>query len=229
MEQALYLEDSYLREWEAKVISANGKFVVLDKTAFYPKGGGQPWDEGFIGDYKVVYVGKFDGEISHEVDREGLKKGDVFKCKLDWERRYKLMRMHTAAHVLSAVFMKEGGAKITGGELGLEKSRDDFSMEEFSKAVVEEYVSKANELIKKDLPVKTYYLSREEVLARPELIKLDKGLLDLDSFRIVEIEGLDAQPDGGTHVKSLKEIGSIVLLKTENKGKKNRRVYFGVE
>jgi misacylated tRNA(Ala) deacylase len=177
----------------------------------------------------VVYVGKFGGNISHEVDREGLKVGDLVKCKLDWERRYKLMRMHTAAHVLSAVFMKEGNAKITGGELGLEKSRDDFGMEEFSKGLVEEFVRKANGIVKQDLPVKTYYMSREEVLARPELIKLEKGLPDgVQELRIVEIEGVDAQPDGGTHVARLGEIGSIVLLDTVNKGRNNRRVYFSV-
>ena len=230
MEQALYLEDHYLKEWDAKVVSANGKYIVLDKTAFYPKGGGQPWDEGMINDYKVVYVGKFGGNISHEVDREGLKTGDLVKCKLNWERRYKLMRMHTAAHVLSAVFMKEGNAKITGGELGLEKSRDDFGMDEFSREKVEDFFRKANEIIKQDLPVKTYYLTREQVLEKPELIKLEKGLPEgVQRLRIVEIEGLDAQPDAGTHVKSLSEIGNIKLLDTVNKGRNNRRVYFSVE
>lgn len=230
MSEALYLEDHYLREWDAKVVSANGKFIVLDKTAFYPKGGGQPWDEGTINDFRVIYVGKFCGEISHQVDREGLNAGDVVKCGLDWDRRYKLMRMHSAAHVLSAVFMKEGGAKITGGELGLDKSRDDFGMEEFSKEIVEDYVRKANEIVKRDLPVKTYYMSREEVLAHPELIKLEKGLPEgIERLRIVEIEGLDAQPDGGTHVKSLGEIGEIRIVDVVNKGKNNRRVYFTVK
>lgn len=230
----IYLEDSYAREFEATVEEVNnGKYVVLDKTLFYPNGGGQPYDTGTITkdgeEYKVVYVGKFDGKISHETDREGLRVGDRIKGKIDWERRHKLMRYHTAAHVISGVINKETGALITGGQLEMDKARIDFDLENFDREKISEYFAKANEIIKKDLPIKTYYMTREEALKISELAKLAKGLPDVEKVRVVEIEGFDRQADGGTHVKSLGEVKGIEFLKAENKGKNNRRVYFKVK
>ena len=149
MDNALYMDDSYLKEFEATVESVkDSKYVVLDKTAFYPNGGGQPFDTGALirdgEEFPVVFVGKFDGRISHEVSKEGLKEGDKVHGKLNWERRYKLMRMHTAAHALSGVFHAKLGALITGNQKDIEVSRMDFSLEEFDRAKVEEMVTLNN-------------------------------------------------------------------------------------
>ncbi|MHC1572940.1 MAG: alanine--tRNA ligase-related protein [Candidatus Syntropharchaeales archaeon] len=231
----IYLEDSYRREHETRAIAVkDSKFVVLDSTIFYPEGGGQPHDRGEIisladgARYPVVYVGKFDGNVSHEIDSDfcNLKEGDRVRCVIDWERRYKLMRSHTAAHLVSAIINQRTGALITGNQLDIEKVRIDFSLEKFERDVMKGFLDYANEIIKQDLPVRHYYLSREEA-EREGVSLLAKGLPpDLEELRVVEIEGIDRQADGGTHVRHLSEIGEIELLKLENKGKKNRRVYF---
>lgn len=209
----------------------DGKYITLDQTIFYPKGGGQPHDTGkiFKGSevYQVVYVGKLSGEISHEVDRPGLQQGDTVRCVLDWDRRYKLMRSHTAAHVLAALLNKGTGALITGNQLEEDHVRFDYNLERFEKSLLEMYLSKANELFGKDIPVKGYELPREEALKIPGVVKMAEAFPpDLPVLRIVEIVGLDRQADGGTHVKNLEEIGKVDLVKTENKGKNSRRIYF---
>ncbi len=233
--EALYLVDSYLRECEAVVDSVTeGKYVVLDKTIFYPKGGGQPWDTGKIikGDdvYNVVYVGKFSGNISHEVDQLGLQRGDKVHCVLDWERRYKLMRSHTAAHTFASLLCNGTGALVTGNQLNLDKIRFDFSLKEFNRDILKKYIDEANKLFNKDIPVRWYELSREEAFKIPGLIKMAEAFPpDTPILRVVEIVGVDKQADGGTHVRNLKEIGQIELIKAQNKGKMNRRVYFSIK
>lgn len=230
----LYLHDSYSKECDANVVSVkDGKYVVLDQTIFYPKGGGQPWDTGKLtkGDetYNVVYVGKFSGEISHEVDRPGLQEGDSVHCVLDWERRYKLMRSHTAAHVFASLLCIGTGALITGNQLEEEKVRFDFSLEEYNPEILGKYLDRANQLFRKGIPVRTYELPKEEALKIPGIVKMAEALPpDIPKLRIVEIEGVDKQADGGTHVKNLSEVGQIKLLKTQNKGRNNRRVYFNI-
>lgn len=235
MKQPLYMNDSYLKEFDAKVESVkDNKYVVLDTTAFYPNGGGQPYDTGVLvrddEHFPIVFVGKFSGVISHEVSKPGLKQADKVVGKINWERRYKLMKMHTAAHLLSGIFHSKLGALITGNQKDVEKSRMDFNLEEFDRTKIIEMVKLANDIIQKDLPVKVYYKPKEEALKIPGIIKLASKLSpDVENFRIVEIEGVDIQADGGTHVKSLKEIGTIETLKLENKGKNNRRLYFGLK
>ncbi|MBD3209866.1 alanyl-tRNA editing protein AlaX [Candidatus Micrarchaeota archaeon] len=231
---ALYLGDSYIKECEAKVTSVkDGKFIVLDRTIFYPKGGGQPCDTGKIvngeEDYQVTFVGKFEGEISHEVDKSGLKEGNRVRCLLDWDRRFKLMRMHTAAHVLSAVMHKELGVLITGNQLKEDKTRFDFSMQDFDRDRFQKVVEKANGLLSQDNRIKIYDLKREKAMEIPGIVKLANSLPpSLKVLRIVEIPGVDIQADGGTHVRNLKEVGKIEILKLENKGKNNRRIYFSL-
>ncbi len=233
----LYLQDSYLKEADAKVESVkDGKFVVLDNTIFYPQGGGQPYDTGKLvrkpdgKEFNVVFVGKFDGKISHQIEPEGeLHEGDEVHCALDWDRRYKLMRMHTAAHVISGVLSKETGALITGNQLGSDKTRIDFSGD-MDKEKSEEYIAKANEIIAKDLPIEAYEISREEAEKDESLFKLAKALPEsLKILRILDIKGFDKQADAGTHVKSLKEVGKLKFQKFENKGSKNKRLYFELE
>ncbi|MFX1357238.1 MAG: alanyl-tRNA editing protein AlaXM [Promethearchaeota archaeon] len=232
MTEALYMDNSYLKTWDAKVVSIkDGKYIVLDKTAFYPKGGGQPWDEGYIikneEKYKVIYVGKFSGEISHEVDKPGLKVGDQVSCELDWDRRYTYMRYHTASHLISNILFRRADAKITGNQIELDKTRMDFSMQNYSPDKLKEFVDEANKIIKKELAVSIDYMDRESVLKKPELARLAIGLPnEIKEFRIVKIGDIDEQVDGGTHVKNLKEIGEIEVIKTVNKGKDNRRIYF---
>ncbi len=235
MKNPLYLEDMTLKEFEAEVVSVtDGKYIVLNQTAFYPKSGGVANDLGTLicgnKKYSVVYVGKFGGKISHEVDEVGLKKGDHVVGVLDWDRRYLLMRYHTAAHVLSGAFYKFLKAKITGNDISIDQGRIDFNLENFDRSLIEELVENSNKIIQKDNKVVSYYLSRKEVEADPDLIKLVMGLpKNLDTFRIVDITNFDKQPDGGCHVQSLGEIGVIKIKKLVNKGKNNRRLYFTIE
>lgn len=235
MIKELYLEDSYLKEFEAEVVSvADEKYIVLNQTAFYPTSGGQPNDEGIMktedNEYLVVYCGKFNGFISHEVNKPGLKVGDKVKCKIDWNRRYHFMRLHTAVHVLAETFYKDTHCLITGGQLGFERSRMDFALQEYDPEKIKSYVDKANEILAQDLPIKVEFLSREEAMKIPQVSKLAKPISEsLQTIRIVSIGNYDLQADGGTHVNSTGEVGQIKLLKIDNRGKDNRRIYFTLE
>lgn len=235
MESALYMNDSYIKEFEATVESVkDGKFVILDKTAFYPQGGGQPFDTGVMTangeEYPVIYAGKFSGTISHEVSKPGLKAGDKVSGRIDWGRRYRLMRMHTAAHIIDAVLYNESGALCTGNQLGTDKSRIDFSLDVLDRDKIQQYIDMANEWVSKSVDVKIYYLPREEALKIPGVVKLAAVMPpEVKELRIVEIPGIDLQADGGTQVKNTSEIGKISLVSVENKGKNNRRMYYALD
>lgn len=233
MTEALYLKDSYLKEFDSRVLKVEGKTVELDRTAFYPSSGGVAHDKGLIIKenkvLKVLEVIKRGDSIIHVVDDEGLSEGELVHCIIDWDRRYKLMRMHTAAHLLSALFYKIG-ALITGNQIDTDKSRIDFSLDKFDRSLIEAKINEANQLIAKGAEVKIYFMKKDEALKIPGLVKLAEAQPpNLEILRIVEIEGIDIQADGGPHVKNIKEIGKIVLLKLENKGKSNRRIYYTVE
>ncbi|MBI4147963.1 alanyl-tRNA editing protein [Candidatus Woesearchaeota archaeon] len=231
---SLYLADSYLKECDSTVVSiSDSKFVTLDQTVFYPKSGGQANDEGKLRtsdgrEVKVIFVGKVEGVVSHQVQPEGvLKDGDNVHCSIDWERRYKLMRMHTAAHLISALMYTDSGVMITGNELQPDQSRMDFDFEKMDAEMMKSFIAKANEKIKQGVPVKTYYLPREEAFKIPGIVKLAHVFPPEEKqLRIVEIEGIDIEADGGTHVNNLSEVGEIVFLKVENKGKGRKRVYY---
>jgi misacylated tRNA(Ala) deacylase len=233
MTEPLYLTDSYLRECDAKVLSASGKEVELDRTIFYPRGGGQPGDTGKLvlasgAESRIVNTLKKDGKLLHELENvSSFIPGESVHCVLDWERRYSLMRMHTAAHVLGATMHNALGVLITGNQLETDKARFDFSIEAFDRAVFEDVVRKANEAISKGGSLKVYSLPREEAMRIPGVVKLASALPpSISVLRIVEIPGIDIQADGGTHVRDLSEVGQIEILKLENKGKDNRRIYF---
>ncbi|KYH39848.1 MAG: Alanyl-tRNA editing protein AlaX-M [Candidatus Bathyarchaeota archaeon B26-2] len=232
--KALYLEDSYLKECDAHVVSVKDeRYVILDQTIFYPGGGGQPCDTGIIkkGDevYRVVHVKRSQGEVLHEVDGSGLKPGDKVHCIIDWDRRYRLMRSHTAAHVFASLLCRETGALITGNQLGLERIRFDFNLKEFNREILRRYIEKTNDILKRDIPVRWYEVPREEALKIPGVIRMAKALPPkLPRLRLVEIVGIDIEADGGTHVRNLREVGQLRMLKAENKGKNNRRVYFSL-
>src|SRR3989338_2973164 len=219
MTQPLYLKDCYMKEFEAKVTKAEGKFVVLDKTAFYPSSGGQLNDTGTIesgkGSFNIINV---------------TKKGDAVKGRIDWQRRYRLMRSHTAAHILSEIIHRKTGARITGNQLSLERIRIDFDLENFDRNAIQSYIDKANEIVEKGMPIKTYLLEREEAFKNPDLFSLRDVLPpDVKELMIVEIEGFDIKACGGTHVANTREVGRFEFIDAENKGKSNRRVYFRIE
>jgi Ser-tRNA(Ala) deacylase AlaX len=231
----LYLDDSYQKEFHAKIIEIIDDYIVLDQTLFYPRGGGQPSDMGkieYLGhSYDVLEVIKKDGKvlhkISHTINAPKLKIGDIVHGLIDWERRYMLMRMHTSSHLIDAVLYRDGKVLVTGNQLDMDKSRIDFNMPEFSMDKVQGYIHEANRIISKDLEVKNYYLPREEAFKIPGIIKLAAALPpDIPVLRITEIVGLDIQADGGTHVKSLGEIGKINILGIENKGKERKRICY---
>jgi len=239
MTETLYFLDCYLKEFEATIERVtDNRFVVLDRTAFYPESGGQPSDTGKLvresdgAEFNVLYVDKLNGDISHEINSEnvsnGLKAGDKVKGFIDWDRRYRHMRMHTATHVIANVIEKEAGAKITGNQLGLDQSRVDFSLEVFDRDKFAEYEKIANDLIARKSPVNLYLVSRKEAEERlSRLTTLAKGFSDeINEVRIVEIEGVTIEACGGTHVKNTEEIKGIKIIKLQNKGKSNRRMYF---
>jgi len=227
----LYWEDMYMREFDAKVVSAEGNRVVLDQTAFYPRGGGLVSDVGKLGDVNVTEVLKENGEVFHVVDNPGaLRVGESVHGVIDWERRYKVMRMHTTAHIMCAVVNRETGALITGNQISPDESRIDFNLEQFDRERISDYTKTANEAVARGLDVKSYFMNREEALRIPGLVKLANALPpSVDVLRIVQIGDVDTQADGGVHVANTREIGEIVVNRTENKGKNNRRLYFSLK
>ncbi|QEE15802.1 alanyl-tRNA editing protein [Promethearchaeum syntrophicum] len=237
MTKILYLQDMNLKEFEGVVESVSeGKFIVINQTAFYPKSGGVDNDLGIFRrlsdnkEFKVIFVRKIENEIFHEVDELGLKTGDKILGILDWKRRFELMRYHTAAHVLSGVFFNEGNVKVTGNNLTMGKGRIDFNFPNFDRELVEKFVERSNEIISSDLSVETYYITRDEMEQDSTLMKLNMELpKNIKHVRIVDIKSFDKQPDGGCHVSHLGEIGKISIQKIQNKGKNNRRLYFKLE
>ena len=234
MSKTLYMEDSYIREFESEVESAQGTKIILKETAFYPNSGGQPNDTGRIlhenNEYKVVDVIKEEGKIVHIIDREGLSAGDKIKGIIDWTRRYNLMRAHTATHVLCNILHKETGGLITGNQLYEDRLRVDFNLENYDKEILQELVEKANVILQSEKEVTSYFLPREEAIKVEGALKLANKLPpEVKELRIVEIKDVDVQVDGGTHVKNTKEVGTLKLVKTENKGKNNRRLVVSLE
>ena len=233
MTELIYLRDSYLQDFEATITAIQGRNVVLNKTAFYPEGGGQPDDRGKLvrlSDkkvFQVLAVKKLGPQVLHNVDSDGLNVGDNIHGWLDWERRHKLMRMHTASHVLSAVINKETNALITGNQLNIDKSRVDFSSESDVKERLKEFEQKTNEILAKEIEVETKFLPYKEAMKIPSVVKLAHVLPpNIPELRIVAIGDVDVQADGGTQVKNTKECGKIEITEFENKGKARKRIYF---
>jgi misacylated tRNA(Ala) deacylase len=221
----------YLKDFDARVESADGTRVVLDQTAFNPRGGGLVSDTGMLDDVRVLEVVKEGEEIFHLLESPtGLGPGAAVHGVLDWDRRFRIMRMHTSAHILSAVVHGETGALITGNQINPDQSRVDFNLEDFDKGRISSYIDRVNEAVSRGLEVKTYFMKREEALANPGFVKLANAMPpSVDMLRIVQIGDVDTQADGGVHVKNTLEIGKVIGVKTENKGKSNRRLYFTVE
>ncbi len=233
MTELLYMDNSYLKEFTAKIVSVSDDGVVLDKTAFYPVGGGLPSDTGYIiaGDEKirVKHVFKKGGEVYHVIEGT-VSEGIEVKGVIDWDRRYRIMRLHTAAHLLSGLLYSKLKVLITGNAIREDRAHIDFSLEKTDRELFQQVINEANDLIKQGRPVKIYYMEREKVLQTPGLIKLAGKLPpNVPVLRIVEIEGIDIQPDGGVHVADIREIGEIKMLKIQNKGKNRKRLHYTVE
>ena len=233
MTEEFFLEDSYLKEFRAGVKKIDGREVVLDATAFYPGGGGQPADKGTLGigpvNAAVVDARREGGGIVHVLDRAIPDTVKELKGALDWERRYAHMRYHTALHVLSSVIWKAFDAKVTGGQMRPDRARMDFSFPgEWTAEVAGEIERLTNEALAENRPVKVYELPREEALENPDLIRTQVNLVPerVETIRIVEIENLDTQADGGTHVANTREVGEIQITGHKSKGRHNKRVEF---
>ncbi len=231
MTRRLFWDDMYLREFDAEVELVEGNRVVLDQTAFNPRGGGLVSDTGRLNGMKVIEATKEGDNVFHMLEAPAeLRVGDRVHGVLDWDRRFRIMRMHTSAHILSAVVNRETGALITGNQISPDESRVDFNLDNFDREKMSYYIEKVNEAVGRGLEVKTYFMKRDEALASPGFVKLANAMPpSLDMLRIVEIGDIDTQADGGVHVKNTREIGKVVGVKTENKGKSNRRLYFTVE
>ncbi|MEM4312000.1 MAG: alanyl-tRNA editing protein AlaXM [Nitrososphaerales archaeon] len=236
MTELLYLTDSYLKEFDAKVIEYQSRKLILDRTAFYPSGGGQPHDLGEIyytkGKASIIKVYKAKESLIHEIDEDAeLKRGDEVKGVIDWELRYLYMRYHTALHILSGIMYHSYRALVTGGQIYKDRARLDFDVQKFDREDLEKVEEEANRIVKEGKAVKIKFLSREEAIKLEDLIRTKVNLIpaDVKSLRLVEIEGFDTQADGGTHVKNTKEVGKIKISYFINKGKHNKRIEIVLE
>jgi misacylated tRNA(Ala) deacylase len=234
MTYRLFWEDPYMKEFDAKVLNIEGNKVILDKTCFYATSGGQPNDTGKLNGINVVDVFYDQNEnIVHILEKEpNFRIGDLVYGVIDWDRRYKIMRLHTAIHIISAVIVKNfGNVSITGSQIYPDRARVDFSLEKLDENVVKFIEEKANDVVRMNLPVIARIITKEELEANPSYYRLaDRSHYEkFKILRVVEIKDLDAQLDGGTHVKSTGEVGSIKIVKRENKGKFNRRIVIQVE
>jgi Ser-tRNA(Ala) deacylase AlaX len=225
----LYLVDAYAAEVETAVAQAEGARVVLRETPFYPGGGGQPADRGRVrwagGESAVTAHEREGARLWHSLETPAPAAGTAVTATVDWPHRYAVMRHHTAVHVLSGVVYHLFAATVTGGQIYPDRARMDFALADLNPDRVAAIEREANRIIGEALPITVRFVSREEFEAH-DLVRTAKNLVPayLTTVRVVEIEGFDAQADGGTHVRNTREIGALRVTKTENKGKINRRL-----
>ena len=232
MTELLYQTDSYLKEFDAVVIAVNPdeKAVALDRTAFYPGGGGQPNDTGILNTLNVVKVRKVGDEVLHILDGELPAVDTRVHGVVNWERRYQLMRTHTAMHILCGCVFRDYGAQVTGGDMEPLKGRMDFEFERLQKELVTVIETAVNREVQARRDVRVKILPRDEAFQIPDLIRTKINLLPegIQQVRTVEIVGLDLQADGGTHVKNTSEVGQIRVVDYKSKGAINKRIYVEV-
>jgi misacylated tRNA(Ala) deacylase len=235
--------DAYARSIEARVATVetgDATLLVLDRTVFYPGGGGQPPDRGIIlraadgRSWTVRGARKVEGEIVHELEPDGGEPpsaGDVVQVDLDWARRLALMRTHTALHALCGVVWRDYGAQVTGGNMEPGSGRMDFEFETMSGDLVDRIEATVNEELRAARDVRVKVLPREEAFAIPDLIRTKVNLLPqgIDEIRTIEIVGLDLQADGGTHVANTREVGAIRVTGYESKGRINKRIRIALD
>jgi misacylated tRNA(Ala) deacylase len=224
--ELLYLRDAYLREFTATVVDRREDAVALDRTAFYPTGGGQPHDTGSLGGLAVTDVRKEGDLVWHRLEGDAPAVGAEVTGEVDWRRRHALMRTHSALHVLCGVIWNEWRVPVTGGNMEPLSARMDFEFDPLPEGFggrVEELV---NEELAADRPIRIEFLPRSAALEDEDLIRTKVNMIpeSVAEIRVVDIVGLDKQADGGTHVHSTAEVGRIRVTKTESKGKGNKRV-----
>ncbi len=237
MSELIFEKDSYAKEFQCKVIGIDEEqnAVILDRTAFYPGGGGQLCDIGVLQTesktYIVKKVKKSADNIYHYIDGELPELNTNCTGKIDWDHRYKLMRTHTALHILCGVVWRDYKVHVTSADMECLSGRMDFEFEDFNADLIEEIQEKINAEIQNKRNIKVNILDREEAFKIPDLIRTKINLLPqgVDKIRTVEIEGLDLQADGGTHVNNTIEVGTIKIVKFKSKGKINKRVYVEIE
>ena len=223
--QQLFLDDAYLTQFTATVVAVDGDQVALDRTAFYATSGGQQHDTGTLSGLPVTNVARRDGVVWHTVDGTPPGVGAGIDGSIDWNRRHANMRTHTAMHILCGVIWNLYGVHVTGGNMEPLSGRMDFDFDPLPAGFKETVEAAVNDEIRNDRPITISYLSREDAATDDSLIRTKVSLVpDIERIRIVDIAGLDRQADGGTHVRSTGEVGSVQIVKVENKGKANKRV-----
>ena len=235
MTELLFHQQSYLRDFDATVTAVADTGVELDRTAFYIGGGGQPCDSGMLtvdgGQYAITGVKRDGGMLLHLIDGDQPSIGSQVSGSIDWERRYRLMRTHTALHILCGVVWRDYGALVTGGNMQPGEARMDFELERMSADFAEEIESKVNEEVAAARNVLVANLLREEAEEIPDLIRTKINLLpaNIREVRTIDIQGLDVQADGGTHVNSTTEVGRIRVVGHESKGRINKRLRIALD
>lgn len=234
MTELLFLNDAYVSEFDAVVTDVNDDGgVVLDRTAFYIGGGGQPFDVGTLTDaetgveYKVTKAGRAGGSVVHTIEGDVKPSvGTALRGVIDWERRYLLMRTHTALHILCGVVWRDYGALVTGGDMRPRTARMDFELENMSAEFAEEVEARINAEVEQGRDIGVGFMGREEADAHPDLIRTKINLLpaSIAEVRTIDIVGLDLQADGGTHVHNTREVGRINVVGHESKGRINKRL-----
>lgn len=234
MTELLYVTDAYVQTFTATVTEA-AEGVVLDRTAFYPGGGGQPCDMGALlaGDqsWTVTAVKKVGGRVVHFVAGAPPAVGTAVSGQLDWQRRYQLMRTHTAMHILCGVIWRDYGASVTGGNMEPRQGRMDFEFETMRQELVAEIETAVNREVAAARAVRVAILPRAEAFQIPDLIRTKINLLPegISEVRVVELVGLDLQADGGTHVANTREVGQMRIVDYKSKGRINKRIYVELE
>ncbi|MCH2499640.1 MAG: alanyl-tRNA editing protein [SAR202 cluster bacterium] len=235
MTELLFHSESYVKEFQAIVTGVFDGGVVLDRTAFYTGGGGQPSDSGTLTDgdreYRVTGVKRSDGKLVHQIAGDLPAAGATVNGLIDWDRRYLLMRTHTALHILCGVVWRDYGALVTGGDMKPGEGRMDFEFENFSAEFVDELEIKVNAEVAADRDIHVNNLTRAEADQVPDLIRTKINLLppNIQKIRTIDIHGLDLQADGGTHVANTREVGVIKVVGHESKGRINKRIRIALE
>jgi misacylated tRNA(Ala) deacylase len=234
--ELLCQHDAYLARFEARVVRREPDGLVLDRTAFFPGGGGQPADQGTLawsgGELRVTGVARRDGLPVHLVEGAALPpEGEAVTGQLDWARRYAHMRTHTALHTLCGVIGRDHGALVTGGSFDGLRARMDFELPRMTADLAGQVEAALREEVRADRAVTVSFVPPEELDARPELIRTRTNLVPpgLGIVRVIEIEGLDRQADGGTHVRSTAEVGALRVVGHESKGRHNKRIRIELE
>lgn len=235
MTEEIAARDAYATETTATVIEVTDEGVVLDRTVFYPRGGGQPGDTGTFeweGDSVVVSdTFKRGGLVLHVLEGEAPAPGTEVTARIDWERRHTLMRTHTALHVLTAVIYRDFDAKVTGGNMEPGRARMDFELDSISVEFGKDVEERLNTALAQGHDVTVLFMPRAEALADSDLIRTKVNLIPefVDPIRVIQIGDIDKQADGGTHVANTREVGPVQVVKTESKGKANKRMRIELE